>query len=136
MKNIKVLKENYDLKTNPFTHVALIDGATCTTLEKFYTTCAEMLHFPDHFGKNLDALYDMLCDLNWLEEARIEKVHIVIRNYDELLSGEDHDEKLGVLSVLRDTAEEWHWLEADEKNLDFELYIEPSKMYKKDLKEI
>ena len=136
MKNIKVLKENYDLKASSGVHVALIDGEKNGTMAAMYQTFAETLRFPDYFGANLDALYDMLCDLTWFEEKGIDKVHIVLRNYDALLAAEDHDEKLGVLSVLRDTAEEWHWLEEDEKNLDFELYIEPSTRYKKDLKEI
>jgi RNAse (barnase) inhibitor barstar len=136
MKNIKVLKEIYDLKNTPTVHVALIDGEKNSTIAVMYQSFAETLHFPEHFGANLDALYDMLCDLTWFEEKGIEKIHIVLRNYDALLSAEEHDEKLGVLSVLRDTAEEWHWLEADEKNLDFELFIEPSTRYKKDLKEI
>ena len=136
MKNIKVLKENYNIATLPSIHVAIIDGSVNGTMSEMYKTFAETLRFPDYFGANLDALYDMLCDLTWFEEKGIDKVHIVLRNYDALLSAEDHDEKLGVLSVLRDTAEEWHWLEEDEKNLDFELYIEPSTRYKKDLKEI
>jgi RNAse (barnase) inhibitor barstar len=136
MKNIKVLKENYALSAKPTTIVALIDGENSRNFDQLYQNFATALHFPEHFGKNLDALYDMLCDLNWLEEKGFENVHLVIRNYDAMLSDIDKDEKLGLLSVLRDTAEEWHWLEAEEKCVDFTLYVEPATTWKKDLKEI
>ncbi len=136
MKNIKQLKENYLAVVAADLLILVIDGEQNTTLPDLYKNFATGLSFPDYFGNNLDGLYDMLCDLNWLEDKNVERVHVVLRNYDSILKSESEDERLGILSVLRDAAEEWHWLEKEEKHLDFEIMVEPSKQFKKDLKEI
>lgn len=53
---------------------------------------AEALSFPDWFGHNLDALYDSLTDLSWLESA--EHVLVVQSTLDPAVEG-----------VLRDAQE-------------------------------
>lgn len=53
---------------------------------------AEALSFPDWFGHNLDALYDSLTDLSWLENG--EHVLVVQSTLDA-----------GVESVLKDAQE-------------------------------
>jgi hypothetical protein len=136
MKNIKQLKENFSGKPEAGLLICTIDGENSKTLASFYQNIATDLFFPEHFGANLDAFYDMLCDLTWLEDKGIEKLHLVVRNYDALLVEEDNEQKLGILSVIRDSAEEWYWLEKEESFLDFGVFIEPSKTFKKDLKEI
>jgi ribonuclease inhibitor len=35
-------------------------GKSIRSLEEFYGQIARKLHFPDHFGRNLDALWDVL----------------------------------------------------------------------------
>ena len=39
-----------------------IDGRTLPTCAAFHRTIADTLHFPAYYGKNLDALYDVLTD--------------------------------------------------------------------------
>ena len=37
-----------------------ISGASIRSLEDFYTEISRELHFPEYFGRNLDALWDVL----------------------------------------------------------------------------
>ena len=39
-------------------------GAEFDDVEKIHQTLAETLDFPNYYGKNLDALYDVLTDLD------------------------------------------------------------------------
>lgn len=38
----------------------VLDGQTVTSIEKFYDELTRQLPFPRHFGRNLDALWDVL----------------------------------------------------------------------------
>ena len=55
---------------------------------------AKNLDFPDHYGKNLDALYDCLTDIS-------EKVTIEIKDYDALDFREN-----AMVNVFLDSAED------------------------------
>ncbi len=37
-----------------------LKGKTIQSLDEFYSEIARKLHLPDHFGRNLDALWDVL----------------------------------------------------------------------------
>ena len=49
-----------------------IDTHNLSTMEQIHDYLAKELNFPDHYGKNLDALYDCLTDIN--EETEIELI--------------------------------------------------------------
>jgi RNAse (barnase) inhibitor barstar len=44
-----------------------IDGPACLTLADCYQSLQQQLSIPDYFGKNLDALDEVLSDLDWLD---------------------------------------------------------------------
>ena len=44
--------------------IYLLDGKDMTGKEAAYAVIAKELDFPDYFGKNLDALYDCLTEMN------------------------------------------------------------------------
>ncbi|HVZ96159.1 MAG TPA: barstar family protein, partial [Chitinophagaceae bacterium] len=71
-----------------------IDGSLCDTMEKIYATLKAQLSLPDYFGNNLDALSDVLSDLEWVKEK---KVKLIIVNKDALLQNEKN-KKSGFLS--------------------------------------
>lgn len=79
------------------TRYVFIDGNTCDTMEKCYITIAQQLSMPDYFGYNLDALEEVLADLEWIEE---EKIIIIILNGSALL-GLEPDLKGGFLAILK-----------------------------------
>lgn len=59
---------------------------------------AAELHFPEHFGRNLDALYDCLTDLSWLPAGE----HVLIWVASNTLNVEDPKGYLAIRSVLSD----------------------------------
>ena len=44
-------------------NIIVLDGSVMTSRERAYKHIARELRFPEYFGKNLDALYDLLTDL-------------------------------------------------------------------------
>jgi RNAse (barnase) inhibitor barstar len=129
--NYKFLKESYTSKKEKHTEVAILDGNTIATMADFYTQIAKQLHLPSYFGKNLDALFDCLCDFSWLD---VNSVHIVLRGYDEFLSKEPRNKRWDVLVTLNDAASEWRAMKGKDK-IKFELHVEPSEKIKQDLED-
>ncbi len=67
------------------TRYVFIDGLGCLTLADCYQSLQQQLSIPDYFGNNLDALDEVLSDLDWIEEKNVK---IIIANYSRLLSKE------------------------------------------------
>jgi RNAse (barnase) inhibitor barstar len=118
MKNTHFLiaKEQSDVKTLFLgAFIAHIDGRKATSLKEFYEEISTAMHFPEHDGKNLDALDDLLNDLEWIKE---QKVIIYIENSAEWLAKEKSEEKLlSVIDILDATAEDWKWMDEEEEGI-------------------
>ncbi len=67
-------------------YIAFLDGKYIQEKEQMYTALAKALQFPDYFGKNLDALDEMLNDLEWIEQ---EYVLIIVHRSSLLLQHEN-----------------------------------------------
>ncbi|HWD05989.1 MAG TPA: barstar family protein [Amycolatopsis sp.] len=75
----------------------IVDGGTvdkASTLDAI----AGAMSFPDYFGRNLDALYDLLTDLSWLPAGE----HVLIWTGSEALRTADPKTYLAIRSVLSD----------------------------------
>ena len=68
--------------TNNNTRYIMLDGAANTTLAACYTTLQSQLSIPNYFGHNLDALEEVMADLEWVAEP---KVVLIIANTSQLL---------------------------------------------------
>lgn len=79
-----------------------IDGTVCKRIDDCYATLQPQLSLPDYFGNNLDALEEMLSDLEWISE---EKVRIIILNRAELLMN-DANKKESFLDILNSCSNE------------------------------
>ena len=79
---------------------ARVDFARMTSLglDDCYTVFSNAFQFPDYFGYNLDALEDMLLDLDWMEADSI-VVQMVAPN--EFLQSESTETKQEVWELLR-----------------------------------
>ncbi|MEO6281955.1 MAG: barstar family protein [Dyadobacter sp.] len=95
--------------------IAFVDGKKSTSIKDFHEQIATAMNFPDYSGKNLDALDEMLNDLEWIEE---QKVIIYIDQSSEWLSKEKSEEKiLSVIDIFDATAEDWKWLDEEEEGI-------------------
>jgi RNAse (barnase) inhibitor barstar len=95
MSNIKNIPASFYSNNNE--RFVFIDGNTCDTIEKCYSTLQQQLSIPDYFGHNLDALEEVLADTEWIEE---EKILIIILNEKELLKN-DTDKKEAFIDILK-----------------------------------
>lgn len=79
-----------------------IDGTVCKQIDDCYKTLQLQLSLPDYFGNNLDALEEVLSDLEWIDEA---KVRIIILNQTGLLLN-DANKKESFLDILNSCSNE------------------------------
>jgi RNAse (barnase) inhibitor barstar len=70
-------------KTDTITFI--INGDACDDKFSFYETISQALNLPDYFGKNLDALEEILFDLDFIDQTYCQ---IIIFNYSHLMANE------------------------------------------------
>lgn len=73
-----------------------VDGHVCKDIEICYETLQRQLSIPHYFGRNLDALEEVLADLEWVHEKIIK---IIILNTTALLIN-DVVKKDALLDIL------------------------------------
>lgn len=83
----------------PNARVVELDGKACPTLRSFYSAIAKAMDFPDHFGKNLDALFDCLSDLSWIEAPEIA---LVVRNGKAFLAKASTASRKAVFEIFEE----------------------------------
>ena len=93
-------------------NVVEVGGATLGRKEELLDTFAKVLQFPSYFGRNWDALRDMLTDLSWLESR---ETAVLVKQYEPL----QHDPAYRtLLDVLNEAAGYWK-----EHNLPFDVVL-------------
>ena len=98
----------------PKAFIGEIDGQRATSMKDFHEQIARALQFPDYSGKNLDALDEMINDLEWIEQ---EEVIIYIRHSSDWLSKEKGDDRiLTILDIFDATAEDWKWMDEEDES--------------------
>jgi RNAse (barnase) inhibitor barstar len=83
--------------------IAVLDGDVAGTRAGFFQEIARVLHFPDYFGHNWDAVYDCLTDLTWLPAAGYV---LVLDGFDRFATNEPDQWGIG-LKVLREACAFW-----------------------------
>lgn len=100
MSKVLHLPENYFV--SDLTRYIFLDGHFCQTMKDCYDSLQRQLSLPVYFGRNLDALEEVLSDLEWVKE---EKVKIIVAGVDHLLSGEP-GKKHAFLDILNSSDNE------------------------------
>lgn len=57
--------------------IIILDGDKIKNIDDFHTSFAKMLNFPAYYGRNLDALHDLLTEIS-------DELYIFAVNTDEL----------------------------------------------------
>ena len=109
MKNLKLLHnpQSYNPDNDFVVHLSDINNET-----ELFEQFNKKLFFPDYFGFNWNALFDMLCDFNWIKQQRIVLVHDNMPILDE--------KELNIyLEILLDAVKLWEdWKEGEEHCLE------------------
>jgi len=98
MSAVIQLASSYYAENN--TRYVFLDGNTCKKMDDCYHTLQQQLSLPAYFGKNLDALEEMLDDLEWVKEK---KIKIIISGLASLLQ-HDLAKKNNFLDILQAAA--------------------------------
>jgi RNAse (barnase) inhibitor barstar len=94
MSSVIRLATGYYAENN--TRYVFLDGKSCKKMEDCYDTLQQQLSLPGYFGKNLDALEEVLDDLEWIKEKNIK---IIISGLASLLQN-DLAKKQNFLDIL------------------------------------
>ncbi|MEI6312485.1 MAG: barstar family protein [Bacteroidota bacterium] len=122
----------------PNSIVATIDGATIQTMDAFYNAFSDAFSFPEYFGENTEAFYELINDLDWLNENIF---IIIIKDYDKMFVN-DLEDKYMCLEMLYQSALEWQSVpnyegEEEFRNQSiFKIYIEKNTQIVSHLKEM
>jgi len=120
-KHFLLAKNGIPKKSFPRAFIAQIDGLKATSMKEFHEQIGLAMEFPDYSGKNLDALDEMLNDLEWIKQ---EKVILYIKNSADWLSKEKGDDRIfTILDIFDATAEDWKWMDEEEDVAKKELII-------------
>lgn len=81
------------------TRYVFIDGVSFQQMDGLYKSLQQQLSLPAGFGNNLDALEEVLADLDWIKE---EKVKIIVLNAADLL-GNLPQKKQALMEILKNS---------------------------------
>ncbi|MDR2014191.1 MAG: barstar family protein [Azoarcus sp.] len=96
-------------------HYFAIDIADVLNKAQLLERFAETLKFPDYFGRNWDALYDVLCDREWFGNSGI-VLHLKHTGSFEKLAADDW---LALCATLEEAIDYWRCL-----NLPFWVFVD------------
>ena len=102
--SIDVMSDINILQSFSDSMIIYLDGYNMMTTRECYSELFKKLDFPDYFGYNLNALYDMLTDLSWLS---FRNLTLMIEKSYLLLSSETNEDREVFLEILEDVAENW-----------------------------
>ena len=83
----------YDIDTSEI----ILDCKKIKSITKFYDEISKRFDTPDYFGRNLDALYDILCEMS--------EIKIVLRNTGKLKKNLNEYAD-SIITVFKDAAVE------------------------------
>ena len=116
MKYIRIASPDTEIKRGNNKIIVEIEGHEVNDFQSLNDLLSDKLNFPNYFGENLDALFDMLVDLQWLKQDSIE---FVISDFENLLIDEGELAKAELMLLLEDVCLEW--IEGDFNDDEWEM---------------
>jgi RNAse (barnase) inhibitor barstar len=113
MNNVDPIKSCPPFIITETTYYAFVSGDQVHDFLGLYEQLRISLKIPGYFGYNLDALYDILCDLSWIDQ---DEITIIYLNYFSILNEE-------VITLFKEIVVEANKEQINNKiiKLDFEL---------------
>ena len=104
--SVAVVSEEVErlLRTVEGVKMLTLDGASMETIGGFYDEMVRGLQLPAYFGRNLNALDECLCDLDWLSATGYV---LLVCKAEKVLRTEPAETFDGFLSVLNSAGREW-----------------------------
>ncbi|WP_161939574.1 barstar family protein [Paramesorhizobium deserti] len=99
-----ILKSYENALADRFQWTIILNGKSMMNLETLYDEISKAFHFPPYFGRNYNALSEMLSDLSWFERNAYS---ILVENSSFVLADEKESALTGLLDVLSNVGEEW-----------------------------
>ena len=94
MSTVTTLAADYYTDNN--NRYVFLDGNACASIQECFHSLQRQLSIPNYFGHNLDALEEVLDDLEWIPE---ESIKVIIINPAALLRI-DHQKKNTFITIL------------------------------------
>ena len=104
MKYIRIASPDTEIKRGNNKIIVEIEGHEVNDFQSLNDLLSDKLNFPNYFGENLDALFDMLVDLQWLKQDSIE---FVISDFENLLIAQGELAKAELMLLFEDVCLEW-----------------------------
>lgn len=82
-----------------------LDGRKMQTSNDFYDEISRSFNLPSYFGRNYNALSEVLCDLSWMRKDRY---LVIIYNSGSVLCDASSEAKDGFLDTMNHVGREWH----------------------------
>lgn len=96
-----------DINRNQF-YIVTFTARKISTKAGFIRELKSAFDFPSHFGENLDAVYDCMCDLSWLQHT---SYIVKIKNADRYIDRADSFNFKNGLDEVKD-----YWASQEETN--------------------
>jgi len=105
MKNGFYISSQFEnIEVDDLTFKIILEGKNMQDIKAFHQELAQKLEIPDEYGKNWDALGEVLNDLSWLD---YDHFAFFISDYDQLLKKEAFEQKSEFLCILDGAMDEW-----------------------------
>ena len=105
MKNGFYITSQFEnIEVDDLTFKIMLEGKKMQDIKAFHQEFAQKLEIPDEYGKNWDALGEVLNDLSWLD---YDHFAFFISDYDKLLKKEAFEQKSEFLCILDAAMDEW-----------------------------
>ncbi|MEP2946468.1 MAG: barstar family protein [Lentilitoribacter sp.] len=82
----------------------VLRGDKMRTYEGLYSEYSDAFNFPNYFGKNLNALIDVLTDLSWLNYS---KYVVYIQDSEKFLADEPPQNLQNILAIMEEVGQDW-----------------------------
>ncbi len=80
-----------------------LEGMKIEKKEQFLNHVSVVMHFPDHFGRNWDAFYDCLTDMEWSEA----KGFLIYFDHTDAFATHHESELETVIELFQDAVDYW-----------------------------